>query len=421
MMTLVPMLAGLATLLLLQAFFSGSEIAIVNCDRNRLRYRAKQGDAGSRLALKLLERPEVVLSTTLVGTNISLVLLTAIATATMVAAVGSRGELYATLTLVPITLILGEVVPKSVFQQRADDLTPKIIYPLYGFYLLFFPVVFVFSRAARLAARVVGRGDPGAGLFPIRSQLRAVLDTAEGGATIDVFDRTRIRNVVRFGEFVAGDIMVPASEMPAISADSDISTVMAIPNTTGDLHVPVFEGSRSQVTGLMSLSVWDLVNFRGSQQSVRDLVRPALFVPSQQPLVELLPILRGREDQAAVVVDEYGSAIGLITLDRITETIVGHAGAGAAGEEHDTASRPSYELLDKDSYLLDARLPVAETNELLGTSLPLSEARTIGGYLVARLRHVPANGEQVEGSGYRFTVIESNDRAILQLRAEPVD
>ena len=418
-MATVLMVTGLAVLLLLQAFFSGSEIAIVNCDRNHLRHRAKQGDAGSKLALRLLERPEVVLSTTLVGTNISLVLLTAIVTATMVGVVGARGELYATLTLIPMTLILGEVVPKSVFQQRADDLTPKIIYPLYGFYLLFFPIVFGFALVARLAARVFGRGDPGVGLFPIRSQLRAVLDTAEGGATIDVFDRTRIRNVVRFGEFVAGDIMVPASEMPALDADSDLRAVTKILESTADLHVPVFEGSRSQVSGLISLSVWDLVKIRGSQQSVRDFVKPALFVPSQQPLVELLPILRSREDQAAVVVDEYGSAIGLITLDRITDTIVGHADAGIGSEEHDPAIRPSYEVLDKDVYLLDARLPVAETNELLGTSLPLSEARTIGGYIIARLRHVPASGEQVEGSGYRFIVVDSNDRAILKLRAEP--
>ncbi len=415
------MLLGLLTLLLLQGFFSGSEIAIVNCDRNRLRHHAKKGDAGSKLALRLLENPEVVLSTTLVGTNIALVLLTAIATATLVSAVGARGELYATLMLIPVTLIIGEVVPKSVFQQRADELTPRIIYPLYGFYLLFFPIVFIFSRVARLAARISGHGDPGAGIFPMRAQLRAVLDTAEGGATIDVFDRTRIRNVVRFGEFMAGDIMVPASEMPAVDVASSLDEVVDTLRRTGDLHVPVFEGSRSQIVGLISLSVWDLVKMRGSQQAVRDFVKPALFVPSQQPLVELLPILRSRDDQSAVVVDEYGSAIGLITLDGITETIVGDVASSALHEEHDNTVRPSWEALEKDAYLIDARLPVAETNELLGTDLSLSEARTIGGYIVARLRHVPSSGERIASDGYAFTVVESNDRAILKLRAEPID
>ncbi len=125
-MSILVMFAGLGLLLVLQAFFSGAEIAIVNCDRNKLKHRAKQGDAGSKLALELLERPEVILSTTLVGTNISLVLLTAIATTAMIAAVGDRGDFYATLLLIPVTLILGEVVPKSVFQQRANELTPRI-------------------------------------------------------------------------------------------------------------------------------------------------------------------------------------------------------------------------------------------------------------------------------------------------------
>ncbi len=418
-MSILVMFAGLSLLLVLQAFFSGAEIAIVNCDRNKLKHRAKQGDAGSKLALELLERPEVILSTTLVGTNISLVLLTAIATTAMIAAVGDRGDFYATLLLIPVTLILGEVVPKSVFQQRANELTPRIIYPLRAFYLLFFPVVFVFSRVARLAARVFGGGDPGARFFPIRSQLRAVLDASEGGATIDVLDRTRIRNVVRFGEFVAGDVMIPAAEMTAIDIDADIEQVVELLRRTGYLHLPVYEGRRSDVVGIISLSVWELNRIRASGDPLRDLVKPALFVPSQQTLVELLPQLRDREDQSAVVVDEYGSAIGFITVDTIVESIVGHVGVGTTYEDRDDSVRPSYESLGDDAYLLDGRLPVAETNELLGTHLHLSEARTIGGYIVAHLRHVPSSGEQLVTDGYAFTVIESDKKTIIKLRAEP--
>ncbi|MDX1733606.1 MAG: hemolysin family protein [Halioglobus sp.] len=417
-MSVLVMMAGLLVLLLLQGFFSGAEIAIVNCDRARLRHRAKQGDAGSKLALHMLERPEVLLSTTLVGTNISLVLLTAIATTAAITAVGDSGDLYATLVLIPITLILGEIVPKSVFQQQADELTPRIMYPLYGFYLLFFPVVFVFSRVARLAAKIVG-DDPGAGIFTMRAQLRAILDTAEGGANIDVFDRTRIRNVVRFGELLAGDVMLPATEMTAIDATASVEDLIDLVRRSGGAHVPVYEGQRSQVTGLVSLSVWDLSRFRSSTRSLSDYVKPALFVPSQQPLVELLPILRNREDQSAVVVDEYGSAVGLVTLDNILETVVGQVGVGSVFEERRESARPVYEALGDDAYVLDARLPVSEVNDLLGTDLYLSEARTIGGLIIARLRHVPAVEEGITDGGYRFTVLEVSDRAILRLRAEP--
>lgn len=420
-MSTLFMLAGLAVLLGLQGFFSGAEIAIVNCDRHKLRHRARNGDAGSKLALRLLESPEVILSTTLVGTNVALVLLTAIATTTTIAAVGEKGDLYATLLLIPITLVLGEVVPKSVFQQRADELTPKIIYPLYAFYIVFFPIIYVFSRVARLAARWFGHGDPGAGIFPIRAQLRAVLDMAEGGATVDVFDRTRIRNVVRFGEFVAGDVMLPAAQMTAVDTNTRLEDIDNLLRNTGVVHLPVYDDKRSEVTGLLSLSVWDLKQVRESTQSLKDLVRPALYVPSQQPLVELLPVLRNREDQSAVVVDEYGSAIGLVTVDRILETVVGQVGAGAIYDEQDDHLRPGYAALDDESYRLDARMPVAEVNDLLGTDLRLSEARTIGGLIVARLKHVPAIGETLVDCGYAFTVEKANDRTILEVHVKPAD
>ncbi len=420
-MTTLFILIGMLALLLLQGFFSGAEIALVNCDRNKLRHRAKQGDAGSKLALRLLESPEVVLSTTLVGTNISLVMLTAIATTTLIAQVGERGDLYATLMLIPVTLILGEVVPKSVFQQRASELTPKIIYPLYAFSLLFYPVVFVFSRIARLAARLFGRGDPGVDLFSMRSQLRAILDATEGGGTLDVFDRTRIRNVVRFGEFMAGDVMLPAAEMTAIDTAASLQKLVKLSRRTGDLNVPVYEGERSQIIGMVSLSAWEMNRIRGSKQPLSDFIKPALFVPSQQPLAELLPILRSREDQSAVVVDEYGSAIGLITVDRIIETIVGQVNVGSSYQKPEDSIRPGYESLGEGSYLLNARLPVAEVNELLGTSLHLSEARTIGGLVVARLRHVPAEGERLRLNGYSFTAVEVTDRAITKIRADLVD
>lgn len=407
-------------LLLAQGFFSGSEIAIVSCDKARLRHKARQGDRGSRLALRLLERPEVILSTTLIGTNISLVLLTALVSAATIAVIGNEGDFFAVLFLVPFTLLLGEIVPKSVYQQRADELTPKVIYPLYAFLLLFYPIVFVFSRVARMAARTTGDGSPAAGMFAVREQLRTVLDTAEGAATIDIFDRERIRNVVRFGELVAGDIMIPASEMSAVDASDGAKEVIDLVRRTGTAHFPVYEGKRSEVIGMVSASLWDVAQPDFSSRSVTELVRPAHFVPLQQPLVELLPVLRDREDQCAVVVDEYGSAIGLITVDDILETVVGRIEPGSIFGEHTDSGKPTYEVVEDDIYLMDARLPIPEVNEVLATRIGLSQARTIGGLITARLRRVPTVGESVSEAGYRFTVVEATDRTVSKLRVERV-
>jgi len=417
-MSMTLTLLWMLLLLILQGFFSGAEIAIVSCDRARLRHRARQGDAGSQLALRMLERPEVVLSTTLVGTNIALVLLTALATTLAIAAFGNEGDLLAVLLLTPITLILGEVVPKSVFQQESNDLTPKIIYPLYAFSLLFWPIVFVFSRVARLAARLTGADKSGAQLFAVREQLRTVLDTAEGATTLDVFDRERLRNVMRFGELAAGAVIVPAAEMKAIDADAPIERLARLVRRTGSAHLPVYEGKRSNILGILSIKVWDLVEPGFENRSVRDLVRPAHFVPAQQPLVELLPVLRGRPDESAIVVDEFGSAIGLVTVQKVLESVVGRVGVGEMFEEADELPRPGHEALADESFLLDGRLAIPEVNELLGTRIGQSEARTIGGLIIARLRHVPQADESIEEAGFRFTVVSASDRAVTRLRAE---
>ena len=151
-----PMLAipAMLVLLLLEGFFSGSEIALVHADKLRLRARASKGNRGAQLALRLFERPEVLLTTTLIGTNIAVVTLTTLGTLLMMRAFGELGELYAFLLFTPLLLVFGEIVPKSVYQQKADELAPVVVYPLRLFTLLFYPAVLVFSLVARTAARM---------------------------------------------------------------------------------------------------------------------------------------------------------------------------------------------------------------------------------------------------------------------------
>ena len=142
--------------LLLKGFFSGSEIALVNSDKMHLHHRARQGDKGAGLVLKLFKTPDVLLGTTLVGTNIATIVFTTMGTMWMMDAFGELGDLYAFLLFTPILLIFGEIVPKSIFQQKSDELSPLVVFPLRFFSWLFSPLIFLFSRIARIAVRLVG-------------------------------------------------------------------------------------------------------------------------------------------------------------------------------------------------------------------------------------------------------------------------
>jgi len=418
-MDFLIILLVMVLLLLLKGFFSGSEIALVNSDKFKMHHKANQGNRGAQLVLKLFETPDVLLGTTLVGTNIATIVLTTLGTMLMISAFGQWGDLYAVLLFTPLFLVLGEVVPKSVFQQKSNEIAPIIVYPLRVFSVLFYPLVFIFSRVARLCARLVGGGKTEQTVFITREQMRMVVDMAERGANVDVFDRVRIKRVIRFAETTVGEAMIPVAEITAINRNRDTPGAITLVRRRGYNRLPVYSRNISNITGVVTLTTWDLMDAELPDRSLEDLIKPAHYVSPYQTIDQLLPILRNRDDHMAIVVDEFGSAVGMITMEDILEEVVGEIDVGYDFEEYLPRKKRIFEMLDEETYLMDARLPISEVNELLGTSLPAVESHTIGGLMMARLRHIPNEGESIVEAGFRFTVTEATDRAVVKLRVEP--
>jgi CBS domain containing-hemolysin-like protein len=407
-------------LILLKGFFSGSEIALVNSDKLKIHHKANQGHRGAKLVLKLFQTPDVLLGTTLVGTNISTIVLTTLGTMLMIRSFGLLGDLFAVLLFTPLFLILGEIVPKSVYQQKSNEIAPVIVFPLQVFSILFYPVVFIFSRIARLCARLVGGGKSEQNVFITREQMRMVVEMADRGANVDVFDRVRIKRVIRFAETTVGEAMIPVAEMTAINRNRDTRSAITLVRRRGYNRLPVYSRNISNVVGVVTLTTWDLMDPGLAARPLEDLIKPAHYVSTYQTIDKLLPILRNREDHMAIVVDEFGSAVGMITMEDILEEVVGEIDVGYDFEEYLPRRRRIFEMLDEETYLMDARLPISEVNEVLGASLPIGESHTIGGLMMARLRHIPAEGESITESGFRFSVAEASDRAVLKLQVEPV-
>jgi putative hemolysin len=403
-------------LLLLKGFFSGSEIALVNSDKIKLHHKANQGNRGARMVLKLFQTPDVLLGTTLVGTNISTVILVTLGTMLMIRYFGEIGDLYAVLLFTPLFLILGEIVPKSVYQQKSDEIAPVIVYPLRFFSTLFYPIVFVFSRIARVAARMVGGGKTEQNVFITREQMRMVVEMADRGANVDVFDKVRIKRVIRFAETSVGEAMIP---MTALNRNRDTRSAITLVRRRGYNRLPVYSRNTSNIVGIITLTTWDLMDTELSNRPLEELIQPAHYVSPYQSIDQLLPVLRNREDHMAIVVDEFGSAVGMITMEDILEEVVGEIDVGYDFEEYLPRRKRGFEMLGEETYLMDARLPISEVNEVLGASLPIGESHTIGGLMMARLRHIPQQGESLTEAGFRFTVAEASDRAVLKLQVEP--
>lgn len=417
-MSLLTAIVIMVILLLLKGFFSGSEIALVSVDKIQMHHRARMGDRGARLFLRIFQRPDRMLTTTLVGTNLATVALASIGTVLMINLFGSQGDLYAFLFYTPIFLIFGEIVPKSIYQQKAESVVPIIVYPLKAASLLFYPVTFVFSYIARVATRLVGSGKAAQSVFLTREQLRAVLEMTEKRSDVAAFTRGRIRKAIRFGDTQAAEIMTPLRDLPLFARAGRLKELALLARNIGYRPIPIYEGNMANVIGIVALTPWEISRLDLSG-SIDDLVHPPFYTAPRQTLGRLLPVLKKREDQTAMIVDEFGSATGMVTLEDILEVVVGKVKLSYHYEKHPYRRKRTFEIIEDGVYLLDARLPISEVNDVIGLNLSTGDYRTVGGMLLAQLRHIPREGEYIVDSGYRFTVTETTEKSVVQVRAEP--
>jgi CBS domain containing-hemolysin-like protein len=214
--------------------------------------------------------------------------------------------------------------------------------------------------------------------------------------------------------------MTPVAEVVAIDRRQDTSRAFVLIRRHGYNRLPVYDGNIGNVIGIVTLTVWDLMEESLRERSLEELMRKPLYVSPLQKVHELLPVLRQRQDHLAIVVDEFGSAIGMITMEDIMEEVIGEIRGGYDFDEYRPSRRRHYTRLGEDLYEIDSRVSIAEVNELLDIDLPASESHTIGGFVEARLRHIPEAGEGIDANGWRFIVENATERAIIKLRVERI-
>lgn len=404
--------------LLLKGFFSGSEIAMVNSDKLKLRHQAKVGDRGASLVLKLFKTPDVILGTTLVGTNIATVIISTLGALLCIDLFGATGDLISVIVMTPLLLILGEVVPKSIFQQNADTIASRLISTLRLFSYLFYPVIFIFTGVARFITRIVGGGAVPQNMFITREELRVLLDVSETASDPSTIDRKRIRRIIRFADTTVGEAMIPLADVVGFNEMRNMKEAIRTVMKYGYNRLPVYRGNITNVKGILTLSTWDLMRSDLEDQPITEYVNSALYLSPKQTIDRALPQLQAREDHMAVVVDEFGSAIGILTMEDVFEEVVGEIDVGYDFDEYHPKQHVYIEHESETSHLMSGRMPISEVNDILYANFPVEEAHTIGGFIVSRLRKIPKNGDSLEENGYRMTVLEADARSVIKVRLE---
>ena len=393
-----------------EGFFSGSEIAVVSADRLKLKSRADEGSRGAATALKLLERPEFLLGTCLMGTNLSTVTASTAAAAALVQVWDETGQVAAVALLFPLILLFGELIPKSLFQHYADRLAPIIAPPLRLFSLLFSPALFLIERATRALFALTG-GDGEIHRTASREDIILLLEASDTVA-IDEDDRELIQRVFEFGEGRVEEVMVPLIEVKSISDELTAREAIADMVQYGHSRMPVYNDRVDNVVGI--LHHHDLLYLENLDVPVAEVARQPIFVPESKRIESLFHEFQKNRTRVAVPVDEYGGAVGLITMEDILEEIVGDI-----ADEHDADQALIVRLQDR-VWLASARVEAEALEEETGFELPEGDYETLAGFLLRRLGRVPEKGAQVREGLYRLVVTDASDRAVLEVRVERI-
>ncbi len=396
-----------------EGFFSGSEIAMVSANRALLRQKAAAGDRGAKMAEAFLARPQVLLSTTLIGTNLATVTFSVVFTLALLGSGVSNGALYTIAIVSPIILIFGEVVPKTFFQHHADALAPRIVYPLRAASLAAAPLVFLMSKFADAMMRVLGAERERA--FVTREELALLIEAeadAPSKSEITEDEREMISNLLDMSDKTVDDVMVPLSEVVALPEDATLGEAALEVADKQHTRIPIFRSRVDDIVGIVH--AFDLLR-RGSDcksEPVTVIARTPTFVPESKLAVDLLVELQGTGNQMAIVVDEYGGAVGIISVEDILEEIVGEI-----EDEYDTGPSPLVRE-EPGVWRATARTPVDRINEELGVELPEEdeEYESIGGLLLHRMRRIPRTGESLVVGDVTLTVLSADARAIKEIR-----
>ncbi|MCH8191485.1 MAG: HlyC/CorC family transporter [Chloroflexi bacterium] len=389
----------------ISAFFSSSETAFFALQRVRIQHLVASGLARAERVQRMKEDPERFLATVLLGNNLVNVALTALATNLIISSLGEGrqeiGIAIATAAVTIVIVIFGEAVPKTIAARHPERLAFLFIRPLEIIEKVLLPLATVLHRVSGVLARPFSQERPAAASVS-EEELRMLVTIGEREGAVEQTQAQIILKAFRFGDLRAQEVMTPRTEIVWIHKDATLAEFLQVYAPETHTRFPVFESEQDNVIGMLYIK--DVMkalsdgNLR-DDDPVTPLMRTALFYPETKPVDDLFVGMRGEGTQIVMLVDEFGGIAGLLTLKQIVGEIVGRI-----TEEEGTA--PDVETIDDQTLQVDASMRVDEANERLQLGLPDGDYETLAGFLLAKLGHVPHEGEQVRYNGLRLVVSE---------------
>lgn len=425
----------LGLILAVNAFFAGAETALLSVRRSRLAALAEEGQTGAQAALSLLANPERLLSVSQFGVTLASLgmgwagepaifaiivrLLGPVITPAVEAWIHGAAFVLAFLIMAYAHVVLGEVVPKNLALEKRDRLAVLVAPALLVFYRVSEPFVYVIERSSAWVSRLLGLTSRTHGGGHSAEELRYIISSSRTEGHLLPFEEDAIHKLLDLRNYYAREIMVPRNDMSAVPVDATLDDVLRVMNEHQYSRLPVYEDSPEKVVGVVYFK--DLMRFWLDQRSatrpyapvfrLRRIMRPPLVIPETKPLDQLINDFRTSRSHMAMVVDEFGTIAGLVTLEDVLEQVFGEI-----EDEHDVWRQ----IADGAGGTIEVEgaTPVRDLEMHYGIELPEGGYQTLAGFLLARLGYIPSAGESVDYDGRRYTITQMSRNRIVMVRIE---
>ncbi|GAA5261901.1 hemolysin family protein [Methanocalculus sp. MC3] len=398
--------------LLLSAFFSGSEVALIAITRAKVRTLFAEGTRSAMALALLKENTDHLLITILIGNNIANVSAAAIATAIAIDYFGDAGVGIATGVVVILMLVIGEIGPKTYASKRVDSFALFVARPILFLEKIFSPILWIYDRIRRVSTTdedlLLQHGVT-------EEEIKEWIDVGEESGVIEENERAMLHSVFRFGDTIAREVMTPRPDVVMIEDSTNLNEALDIFHETGFSRLPVYHGEGENIIGILNVKdVFRAIHSGVPDVSIPDMIHDVYFVPESKKIDDLLKELQFKQSHLAIILDEYGVFSGVVSIEDILEELVGDILDEFDIEEDEIQD------MGNGTYLIDAQGWVEDINNSIPIPLPLEpdNYETVGGLVFTRLGRIPHIGESIvipEVNG-RLTVTQMRGRQILKVK-----
>lgn len=400
----------LVILIVLSSIFSMSETALMSLSKIRLRHMVEEGVLGAKLVEKLTEDPNKLLGAILIGNNIVNIAASSLATIIATNIFGSSGVGIATGVMTVLVLIFGEITPKSIAKQKSENVALKVAKFISFTVVIFKPFIYAFTAISGVFIRAMGCDPNKAEPFITQEELKTMVDVSEEEGVLENTEKEMIFNVFDFADQQVKDVMVQRVDIVCVDEEATYDDVMGIIKSEQFSRIPVYNDTIDNIIGV--LNVKDLAMEENPRQdfNLKKYVREPFYTFEFKRVMELFKEMKKSRNHIAVVLDEYGGTVGIITIEDLIEEIVGEI-----EDEYDDDNN-SVEIINENEYVVDGSVKLHDISEIIGINIDSEEFDSVGGLIIGELGRMPEQSEEVFFSNIRLIPEEIEKNRIMRVR-----